>query len=104
MAITKAKARSVKHAVLSGDEQATVTIDGSTVSVALIELTGPSQKVSVQGSGTLAYTVDYSINGINFFGSQAVSATSPYTYSTHNVAVIRITWTSGTGRVTVLSV
>lgn len=103
MAISKQQARTTKHAVLAGEEQLSTTLDGTTT-VYVFELTGPSQKVTVQTSGTLAITAEYSCNGSTFFGSQAAAAGVPVSYSTHVVAVVRVTRTAGTGRVSLLGV
>jgi hypothetical protein len=103
MSIAKQDARRVKHAVLAGDERispvltATGTYD--------FEITGPTQKFTVQSSGNLAYTYDVSANGINFTGSPvSVAANAMSTYSTNVVAVVRIAWVSGSGKVTLLAV
>ena len=101
MAISKAKARSVKHAVLAGEEQITDTLDGTTT-VAIVELTGPATKVTVQTSDTLAVTVEYSCDGKTFFGSTAAAVGVPVTQSAHVVGVLRITRTAGIGRAVIL--
>lgn len=103
MAISKAQARSVKHAVLAGEEQISAFLDATTT-VHVFELTGPAQKVTVQSSGDLAFTAEYSCNGSNFFGTQAVAANVPYSYTTHVVAVVKITRTAGSGKVSLLGV
>lgn len=105
MAISKQDARKVKHAVLSGDERTSPTIDASHPSYDF-EITGPTQKFTVQGSGDLAYTYDVSANGATFSGSAtSVAATAMSTYpGTHVVAVVRITRVSGSGKVTLLAV
>lgn len=105
MAISKQDARKVKHSVLSGDERTSPTIDASTTTYDF-EITGPTQKFTVQGSGNLAYTYDVSANGQNFTGSPvSVAANAMSTYpGTHVVAVIRITRVSGAGKVTLLAV
>ena len=105
MAISKAKARSVKNAVLSGDEQSTKLLDGLSpaTTISIVELTGPASKVSIQTSGTLVGTAEFSINGSTFYGSTALIAGAPISYSTHNTSVIRITQTSGSGRASIIS-
>lgn len=101
MPISKARARSVKHAVLAGDEQASGVLDAVTT-IEIVELTGPSTKVTVQTTDTLAVTVEYSCNGVTFFGSTAAAAGVPVTQSTHVVSVIKITRTAGSGRAVIL--
>jgi hypothetical protein len=102
MAIEKAQARSVKHAVLAGDKQVTIALDGTTT-VGQVSLTGPSGKVTIQSSGTLAGNAEFSCNGVTFFGSTAFTAGTPITYSTHNVSVVKITRTGGSGQAIVLA-
>ena len=102
MAISKQRARSVKHAVLCGDEQVTGVLDGTTT-VEVVELTGPASKVSLQSSDTLAYNAEFSLNGITFFSSTAGTAGVPISFNTHNVGAIKITRTGGTGKVTILA-
>lgn len=102
MAISKQKARSVKHAVLCGDEQVTDLLDG-TNTVQIIELTGPATKVSLQSSETLAYDAEFSLNGSTFFGTVSVAAGVPSSYNTHNIGLVKITRTAGSGRVTILA-
>jgi hypothetical protein len=101
MPISKARARSVKHAVLAGEEQASGVLDAVTT-VEIVELTGPASKVTVQTSDTLAVTVEYSCNGSTFFGSQAAAAGVPVSYTAHLVGAVKITRTAGSGRATIL--
>lgn len=103
MAISKQQARSVKHAVLAGEEQLSPTLDATTT-VYTFELTGPAQKVTVQTSDTLAITAEYSCNGQTFFGSQAAAAGVPVSYSTHVVACVKVTRTGGAGKVSLQGV
>ena len=58
-------------------------------------------KVTYQSTGTLVGTIEFSVNGSNFFGSDAFAATVPESHSTHNVTAVRITWTSGAGRLAI---
>lgn len=104
MSIAKQDARRVKHAVLAGDERIspTLSMSGNTYD---FEITGPTQKFTVQSSGSLAFTYDVSANGKNFTGSPvSVAANAMATYSTNVIAVVRITWVSGSGNVTLLAV
>ena len=103
MGYSKVQARRAKQAILSGDEQATPTLDGTTTTYT-IDLTGPASKITMQSSGTLAYTYAVSVNGTNFDTPVAVAANVIASYSTNNVAVVKITRTAGTGRVTLIAV
>jgi hypothetical protein len=107
LAISKQDARKTKHAVLAGDERTSTVLDGTTgKTVYLTEITGPTQKFTVQSTGNLAFTYDTSANGANFTGtpvSVAANAMSTYT-GPHVVAVVKLTWVSGSGTVAVLAV
>jgi len=62
----------------------------------ILELGIVAQKVTVTTTGTLSATVDFSIDGQNFYGSFTASST-PTTYSTNLVKLVRVTWISGSG-------
>jgi hypothetical protein len=102
MAITKEQARKVRQPVHTGDLSlsvsldATTTVDTRTFSVA-------AEKVSWQSDGTLAGTIEFSIDGVIFFGSTAFAATVPGSYSTHLVRVVKITRTGGAGKLHLLA-
>lgn len=66
----------------------------------IISLGFASEKVSFQATGNLAGTIEFSINGKDFFGSAAIS-TTPSSYSTHNVSSVKITRTSGSGKLAI---
>ena len=90
MAISKVQARRVRQPVLIGDLAISITLDGTTTTDT-IELSSVAEKVTVQSDGTLAGNVEFSVNGVNFFGSTAFTATVPATYSTNLVRVIKVT-------------
>ena len=106
MTIPKAIARKTKHAVLSGDEQATPVID-STGSLGpttyTVELTGPGSQISVQASNGMVITFAVSVNGKTFTTPVSVPAGTIGNYNASNVAVIKLVATSGSGNVTVLA-
>lgn len=97
MAISKQQARKVRQPVLVGDHNVSAELSASATSETIL-LSSIAEKVTVQSSGNLAGNVEFSVNGVDFFGSTAFTANTPVTYSTHLVRVIKITWTSGTGR------
>lgn len=97
MAVTKIQARKVRQPVLIGDLNVSGTLDATTT-VEILELSSVAEKVTVQSDGTLAGNVEFSINGLNFFGSTAFVATIPVTYSSNLVRLVKITRTSGTGK------
>lgn len=69
----------------------------------ILELGMVAQKVTVTTTGSLSATVDFSIDGVNFFGSFTASST-PTTYSTNLVKLVRVTWISGSGTAVVAAV
>lgn len=71
--------------------------------VDIITLGFSAEKVSFQATGDLAGTIEFSINGKDFFGSASIS-TTPGSYSTHNVSSVRITRATGSGRVAIAAV
>lgn len=103
MAITKTQARKVRQPVLTGDYSLSETLDAATTQETLT-LSLAAEKVTVQSDGNLAGTVEFSVNGVNFFSSTAFTATTPVTYSANLVRVIRITRTSGAGKLHILAI
>ena len=102
MAISKQQAQATKQAVKLGQSYVTGTLDGTT-SVEDVKLAYPAQKVSFQGSADLAGNLTFSLDGVNFGNSTAIAGTNGVaTYSTHMVAVIRVTRTGGTGKVCIV--
>ena len=101
MAITKEQARKVRQPTLIGDEHITHLMSGA--GSMDIELSAIAEKVTMQSSDTLAYTYAVSANGKNFSAPVAGSANTLVTYSASLVKVVRIAWTSGAGRVTILA-
>ena len=102
MAITKIQARKVRQPVLTGDYSLSGVLDGTTT-IETLTLSLPAEKVTVQSDGTLAGNVEFSVNGVDFFGSTAFVATTPATYTANLVRVIKITRTGGTGKLHVLA-
>ena len=97
MAITKSQARKVRQPELIGDLAVSASLNGTTT-VDIITLSSIAEKITIQSSGTLAGTVEFSTNGVNFYTSTAFAANVPLTYSTHLVRVIKITRISGSGQ------
>ena len=99
-AISKQDARLVRPAVLTGEiKSAQVSSAGNT----LIELGSVCQKVTVITTGSLVVSASFSIDGETFYGAAAAS-TTPLTYSTNLIKIVKIAWTSGSGTVTVAGV
>ena len=71
----------------------------------IVELAIDARAVSFQASGTLAGTVEFSINGVNWVNSTAIGAANAIvTFNTHVVAKLRVTRTSGSGKLHILAV
>lgn len=99
---TRKDVQTVRQRVATGVKTATDTLDGSTpeLTVEIIRFGGAMSKVSFQGSGNLVGTVEFSIDGLNWFSSTAIpGSNAPASYTTHNVEGVKVTWTSGTGQV-----
>lgn len=103
MAVSKQQARKVRQPVLTGDLFLTGTLDGTTLTE-IVLLSSVAEKISVQSDGSLAGTVEFSINGTDFFGSAAFVATVPISYNTHLVRAVRVTQTGGTGKLHLLAI
>ena len=69
----------------------------------IIDLGMVAQKLTITTTNGLAATASYSIDGVNFTTPGAISST-PVSYSTNLVKVIKITWTSGSGTAVVAAV
>jgi hypothetical protein len=102
MAITKEQARKVRQPVSTGDLSLTVSLDGTTTTETK-SLSISAEKVSWVSDGTLAGNVEFSIDGVTFFGLVAFAAATPGSYNTHLVRVIKVTRTSGTGKLHLLA-
>lgn len=102
MAVSKIQARKVRQPVLIGDLAISTTLDATTTTD-IIELSSIAEKVTIQSDGTLAGNVEFSINGINFFSSTAFTATTPVTYSTNLIRVIKVTRTGGSGKLHIVA-
>lgn len=102
MAITKEQARKVRQSVHTGDLSLSISLDGiTTVDTRTFSIA--AEKVSWQSDTNLTGNIEFSIDGITFFGTTAFAATVPGSYNTHLVRVVRITRTGGTGKVHLLS-
>lgn len=101
MAVTKSQARQVRQPSLMGDMAITATM--SAAATEDIELSSIAEKVTFQSSGTLAYTYAVSVNGKDFSSPVAGAAGVLVTYSASLCRVVRLVWTSGTGRVSLVA-
>lgn len=101
MAYSKKDVQRAKQAVSVGVGLSTGTLDAVTT-VEVLQFGGAMAKVTFQGAGTLAGTVEFSVNGTNWFSSTAIAgANAPTTFSTHNFNSMRVTRTAGTGTLSI---
>lgn len=102
MAVTKQQASTVRQRNSTGDlMQATFT--GAATQI--LELGNTAEKITYLMNGTVAGTIDFSINGKDFYGSTAIPASgTPGTFSAHLAKLVRIQCTSGSGSVVVASI
>lgn len=97
---TKKDVQQVRQNIASGQREYTEELSAS-VTVEVLKMAGGMSRVTVQSTGDLAGTVEFSVNGQDFFGSTAFTANTPVTYSAHNFNAIRVTRTGGTGRLAI---
>ncbi len=103
MGYSKKEARKAREKVVAGDAVATGTLDGTTTSE-VIQLGVPAEKVTFQASGTLAGTIEFSTNGVDFYGSTAIpGSNAPGTYTTHMAKAVRVTRSGGEGKLHILA-
>lgn len=98
-AIPKQKARIARQPVTIADiESMDITANG----VYDIPLSVAADKVSFQQKGNMVGTVEFSLTGANFAGSTAIPAqTAIGNYTTSMCKIVRVTVTSGTGRIVI---
>lgn len=97
---TRKDVQQVRQNIATGQRDYTNELSASSTTE-IIKLAGAMSKVTVQSTDTLAGTIEFSVNGRDFFGSTAFAATVPVTYSTNNFNSIRVTRTAGTGKLAI---
>lgn len=102
MGYTSAQAATVSNQVKTGSAIASEILSASNTTQ-IIELNCTAKQVTLQPSGTLAATYTVSANGVNFVSGGSLTSNALATYNTNSIASIKITWTSGTGYVTILA-
>jgi hypothetical protein len=101
MAYSKLQANKVRQQVRNDEMQVTSTLDGTTTSQVL-SLSLVAQKVSIQASGTLAGTIEVSLDGVQWTNSTAIGAVGVIvTYSTSLVRHVKVLRSGGSGTLTV---
>lgn len=102
MAYSKKETRKAREKVSVSDMVSTGTLNASTT-VEIVQLGVPADKVSWQSDGTLAGTVEVTINGTTWVSSTAFTATVIGTYSASLVKALRVTRTGGAGKLHILA-
>ena len=98
-AIQKADSQQKRQLTGIGDIQSINITSNGTYE---IELGIVAEKVSFQATGTVAGSVEFSLTGVDYKNSTAIAATQGIvTYTTSLVKKIKVTVTSGTGRLVI---
>lgn len=103
MGYTAQQAATVSNSVKTGYSTGSQVLT-STNTTQVIELPSAASTITLQPSGTLAATYTVSANGINFATGGSLASNGLSTYNTNLVKTITLTWTSGSGYVTILTV
>lgn len=85
-----------------GDFITTDTLDATTT-VEILQIANPGEIIAWQRKGTLAGTVEFSLNGEDFVDSTAFNSTAVGSHSTYPVRFIRVTRTAGEGKLVIVS-
>ncbi len=101
--LLKKQSTRARQRVMAGDKLLTQELDGTTTTET-IQLGMVAQKITVQGTGTLAGNIEVSANGTDFVSAGAFTVAALTSYSTHNCVAVRITRTGGTGKASILAV
>lgn len=101
MGYSQAEARSARAPVITGDIQVAANLS-STNTVVTVEMTSPCKQISVQGTGTLAFTWSVSLNGTNWVSVGSGDTSTISNYSDSNATDVQITWVSGAGSVSIV--
>lgn len=97
MSISKKFSQKIRQQTHVGVKTSTEVLDASTT-VEIIEFGAAMARATFQGSDDLAGTVEFSVNGKNWFSSTAIAGSNaPTTYSTHNFNAIKVTRSGGAG-------
>jgi len=100
MAFTREQLAKKTQKVSVGSQFSTEVLDAVTTEQ-IISLGSSASKVSFQSNDTLAGNVEFSINGVDWKDSTAFAANALTSYSSHNVLAIKVTRTSGSGKLSI---
>lgn len=98
MGLDRIKREKIAQPVKIGSLIVTGTLDAVTTSE-IINLFSVVEKITFQSDGTLAGTIEFSLNGTNWDDSTAIGAAGVMvSYNTHNISAVRITRSAGSGK------
>lgn len=101
MAVSKIQARKTAQSVNIGETVKTDLLDVANTEVT-ITFNSVAEKVSFQASDTLAGDVTFSLDGQNFGNTTAIGgANAIVSFNTHNIRVIKVTRSGGSGKLTI---
>jgi hypothetical protein len=100
---TKKQSRFARQLTKNSDLAQTSALDTVSNTTEIVELSIVAQKVTVSTTNGMAGTVAFSMDGENYTTPVAISST-PLTYSTNLVTLVKIVCTSGAGTAVVAAV
>ena len=103
MGYNKKESTRARQRVMAGDKAVTSILDVTTTTET-IQLGMVAQKISVQGTGSLAGNIEVSANGTDFVSAGTFAVSTIASYNTHSCVAVRITRTAGTGKASILAV
>lgn len=95
---SKRDVEKVRQMVRRGPVIITISLDG-TDTEDILRLGGSVDKVSLQRTGDLQANVSFSVNGVDFQDTVAVTTNALASYSTHNVTHVKVVRTAGSGKI-----
>ncbi len=104
MSYSRKQVQALNQKIITGVSLSTAELNASNPEE-IIRFGGALERVTFQGTDSLAGTVEFTVNGTNWFSSTAIAAANaPTTYTTHNFVAMRVTRTAGSGKLTIAAV
>ncbi len=100
MAYSKKDILDARQAVRTGVKVASAPMSAASPAPQIIDLGDVCAKVTFQSDGDLAGTIEFSVDG-KTWGTPVALATAMTSFNTHNVCVVRVTRSGGTGKVSI---
>jgi len=99
MGYSKEEVQQITQRTRNGENRISETLDASNAEE-IITLADVTEKVTFQGTGDLAGNLEFSLDGENFSNTTAIAASNALvTFNTHMIKAIKITRSSGSGKV-----